>query len=91
MAKKKEPQVIQTDILQQKKDQLNTYVAQYVNAVSLVMNTIDDLVAINKGIEGTIGEIESYQAQLQETKNGLIDAYEKNDTVAKNFAALISK
>lgn len=91
MAKKKETVVVQPDILGEKKEQLNTYVLQFNNAVSLVTDTINNLVAINKGIENTIGEIEAYQAQLQETRQGLLEAKDKNDRVVKNFASLLDE
>lgn len=91
MAKKKETVVVQPDILGEKKEQLNTYVLQFNNAVSLVTDTINNLTAINKGIEDTIGEIEAYQAQLQETRQGLLEAKDKNDRVVKNFASLLDE
>lgn len=91
MAKKKETVVVQPDILGEKKEQLNTYVLQFNSAVSLVTDTINSLKTINKGIEDTIGEIEAYQAQLQETKQGLLDTRDKNDRVVRNFTSLLDE
>ena len=91
MAKKKETVVVQPDILGEKKEQLNTYVLQFNSAVSLVTDTINSLKTINEGIEATIGEIEAYQAQLQETKQGLLDTRDKNYRVVRNFTSLLDE
>ena len=79
-----------TDVLAQKKNRLNSYNAQFDKAVSLITDTIDNLGAISRNISDTIQEIDEYQHELAETRDGLTAAREKNDRVIANFQALLS-
>lgn len=79
-----------TDVLAQKKGRLDSYNAQFDKAVSLITGTIANLGIISKNIADTIQEIDDYQRELTETKDGLIVAREKNDQVIANFQALLN-
>lgn len=79
-----------TDVLAQKKSRLESYNAQFDKAVSLITGTIANLGVISKNIADTIQEIDDYQQELAETKDGLIVAREKNDQVIANFQALLN-
>lgn len=79
-----------TDVLAQKKSRLDSYNAQFDKAVSLITGTIANLGVISKNIADTIQEIDDYQRELTETKDGLIVAREKNDQVIANFQALLN-
>lgn len=78
------------DVLAQKKSRLDSYNAQFDKAVSLITDTIDNLGVISKNISDTIQEIDDYQRELAETKDGLTMAREKNERVIANFQALLN-
>ena len=78
------------DVLAQKKSRLDSYNAQFDKAVSLITDTIDNLGVISKNISDTIQEIDDYQRELAETKDGLTVAREKNERVIANFQALLN-
>ena len=90
MAFSRKTTVADADVLAQKKNRLNAYVAQFDKAVSLITDTIDNLGVINRNINSTIQEIDDYQRDLAETKAGLTEARDKNDKVIANFQALLS-
>lgn len=79
------------DILDQKKRELNTYATRFNNAVSTITGTIEDLGVISQQMADTIDEIESYQMELDATKEGLSRAKEKNDRVMENFKRLVGE
>lgn len=79
-----------TNILAQKKKRLNSYVAKFDKAVSLITVTIDRLGVINSNINGTIQEIDECQQELAATRNGLTEAKARNDKVIANFQALLN-
>lgn len=83
MAKKK-------DVLSQKRAELDTYINQFNSAISMVTNTVASLSSINAGISEKIREIEEYQAELDATKTGLVDAKDQNERVIQNFNALLN-
>ena len=69
MAFSRKSSVADADVLAQKKNRLNAYVAQFDKAVSLITDTIDNLGVINRNINDTIQEIDDYQRDLAETKS----------------------
>lgn len=79
------------DILDQKKKELDTYVAQFNNAVSTITGTIENLGIISQHMADKIDEIEAYQMELDATKEGLFRAKEKNDRVMENFKRLVGE
>lgn len=90
MAFSRKTTVADADVLAQKKNRLNSYVAQFDKAVSLITDTIDNLGVINDNINTTIQEIDEYQQELDATRTGLAEAKERNDKVIANFQALLS-
>lgn len=90
MAFSRKTTVADADVLAQKKNRLNSYVAQFDKAVSLITDTIDNLGVINGNINSTIQEIDEYQQELAATRTGLAEAKERNDKVIANFQALLS-
>lgn len=90
MAFSRKSSVADADVLAQKKNRLNAYVAQFDKAVSLITDAIDNLGVINRNINDTIQEIDDYQRELAETKDGLTVAREKNERVIANFQALLN-
>lgn len=78
------------DILSQKQNRLATYNQQFDEAVSLVTSTIDNLGAISHNIAQTMQEIEDYERELANTKEGLAEAKAKNDRVIANFQSLLA-
>lgn len=79
-----------SDIVAQKKGNLDLYNAQFDHAVSLITDTIDSLKQINLRITETVKEIEDYEAELAATKNGLASARARNEIVIAKYASLIS-
>lgn len=79
------------DMLEQKKQKLNTYSNIFTNAVSIVNTVIDTLTNANSDIEQTIAEINEYQQELSNTAKGLQESKDKNEKVIKNFKALIAE
>lgn len=77
------------DILEQKKNSLAIYNAQFDRAVHLINESIDNLGQINQDIAETIREIDDYEKQLAETKSGLADTKARNDKVIANFKSLL--
>lgn len=90
MAFSRKTTVADADVLAQKRNRLNSYVAQFDKAVSLITDTIDNLGVINGNINSTIQEIDEYQQELAATRTGLAEAKERNDKVIANFQALLS-
>ena len=90
MAFSRKTTVADADVLAQKRNQLNSYVAQFDKAVSLITDTIDNLGFINGNINSTIQEIDEYQQELAATRTGLAEAKERNDKVIANFQALLN-
>lgn len=78
-----------SDLLTRKNKELNAYVTQFENAVSVVTNAVNNLFKINDGIAEKIQEIDNYQAELSKTREGLDAARVKNEQVIKNFNALL--
>lgn len=78
------------DVLQQKQNELNTYVGQANAAISIVTTTVATLGTINEHIDAKIREIDEYTAGLVATKSGLTDAKTKNERIIKNFNALLN-
>lgn len=90
MAFSRKTTVADADVLAQKKNRLNAYVAQFDKAVSLITDTIDNLGVINGNINSTIQEIDEYQQELAATRTGFAEAKERNDKVIANFQALLN-
>ena len=79
------------DVLKQKQYELNTYVTKATAAISLVTDTMVALGEINEHIDAKIREIDEYEAGLEATKTGLVDAKSKNERIIRNFNALLTE
>lgn len=79
------------DVLELKQRELASFSLQYDSAISLVTSTIDNLKTLGESISRTITEIDDYQSELANTKDGLCRMKEKNDKVAANFSALLGE
>lgn len=77
------------DILQVKQEELFKFQAQFNMAVSAMSDTIAKLCSINDGIAEKISEIDTYQEQLHNIKNGLEETRGRNDKVIQNFNVLL--
>lgn len=77
------------DTLEEKKKALDTYTETFNGAVSVITGMIDTMDAMSTNIETTIKEIEDYQSALEETKEGLMSARDRNSRVIKNFKVLL--
>ena len=78
------------DILQQKRNKLSLYTAQFDAAISLITNTIDSLEEVNHKITSTIQDIDGYKEELATTRVSLDTARTKNERVISNFSALLN-
>ena len=77
------------DVLKRKQRELEMCRAQYDSSVSLITDTADRLANLGAEIEEKIHEIDTYQAELQETRKGLSEMKERNEKVSANFRALL--
>jgi uncharacterized coiled-coil DUF342 family protein len=87
---KKTTSTTNADILDQKRNKLNSYNQQFERAVSLITDTIDNLGFISQGIDQTMKEIDEYEKELATTREGLEAAKAKNDRVIANFQSLLA-
>jgi len=81
----------QRDMLENKKRELALFTQQFDDAVSVVTGSIARLEAISEQTQQKIAEIEEYQARLQETKDGLTKANDKNARIIQNFRNLLGE
>lgn len=69
----------QRDMLENKKRELELFTQQFIARLE----------AISEQTQKKIAEIEEYQAHLQETKDGLAKANDKNARIIQNFKSLL--
>lgn len=77
------------DLLQEKEQKLAELMSESASAVQMVQQTIENLDSVNKNIESTMGEIDTYLQRLNETRAGLDQTYAKNRKIMSNFSALL--
>ena len=77
------------DVLTEKVSKLNELKVQGDMAISLVTSTISGLELINQEYDDTIAEIESYVAQLNETRNSMYKNRRYNTAIIANFSKLL--
>ncbi len=80
----------QPDILRAKQNRLGELTAQADRAVEMVSRTISSLELINQEINDTVTEIETYTAQLLETRDKLARNQKHNAAIIANFTKLLS-
>lgn len=78
------------DVISAKKERLTALEGQSLGAISLIMNTVNDLDAANKEIETEVNEIEAMEKSLAETKDSLTKQHDNNMKIAERFRAFIS-
>lgn len=78
-----------TDFLSQRNANIRKYTHTFDNAVSMVSNAILNLTETNRGIREEINLIAKYQAELEAARLDMQDKMAKNETVIKNFSALL--
>lgn len=78
------------DVLAMKQIELQNYEAQFSDAVALVTRTVENLTDLSGRMANSIEEINAYQAQLEQTKQGLAAKRAANETVIQNFKKLLA-
>lgn len=78
-----------TDIITQKKNKLVSLRDESANAMNLITNTIDKLSSINDEIDVTITDIEIAKAELEFTRQDLVETRTRNEKIANKFKQLI--
>lgn len=77
------------DVLSEKVSKLNELKIQSDMSISLVTSTISGLELINQEYDDTIAEIDSYVAQLNETRNSMDRNRRYNTGIIANFSKLL--
>lgn len=77
------------DLLQEKEQRLTELAGQSDRAVEMFQSALDNLSAVNKDIETTMSEIDTYVQRLTATKNNLSSTHSKNAKIMQNFANLL--
>ena len=86
--KKKQP-VPQLDAIREKEEHLKKLNRRSTSAINVVSNVMEEMSAIDAEIMFTISEIDAYVENLTSTKKGLVDTFDKNERIKKNFAKLL--
>ena len=77
------------DVLSQKKSTLNRLKAEADMAIGIVTSTISNLELINQEYDDTVAEIDSYMAQLAETRESMNKNRKYNTAIIANFSKLL--
>lgn len=77
------------DNIREKVEHLNTLNYRSHNAISIVNQVMDEMENIDAEIQCTISEINDSLKVLTETKDGLMNTFEKNERIKRNFAKLL--
>ena len=77
------------NIIEEKKEVLQTLQSESTNAIDMVTTTINRLSSVNEQIDVTIGEIEEAKSRLQCTEDDLNKTKEHNAKIINKFKALI--
>ena len=80
----------QRDILLEKQARLSELAAQADAAVDLVTRTISGLETVNQEIDSAVEEIDSYTAQLRQTRDKLSRNRQHNAAIIANFTTLLA-
>lgn len=79
-----------TDVLEQKKSGLNSFVEKIDSALSGITDMIEELESASKHIDEEVASIDSYCAALNDTKQSLVATKGRNEKVINNFRSLLS-
>jgi hypothetical protein len=77
------------DNIREKVEHLNTLNYRSHNAISIVNQVMDEMENIDAEIQCTISEINDSLKVRTETKDGLMNTFEKNERIKRNFAKLL--
>ena len=77
------------NIIEEKKEVLQSLQSESTNAIDMVTTTINRLSSINEQIDVTIGEIEEAKSQLQNTEDDLNKTKSHNAKIIDKFKTLI--
>lgn len=77
------------DMLTQKKGNLQSYITTGDSCLSIFMSVVKRLTTANASIDDELLEIEGYQKELNDTRDGLAKAKAKNERIIKNINALL--
>jgi hypothetical protein len=77
------------DVLAEKVSKLNELKTQADFAVGIVTSTISGLELINQELDDTISEIDTYVAQLNETRESMNKNRKYNTAIIANFSKLL--
>lgn len=77
------------NIIEEKKEILQSLQSESTNAIDMVTTTINRLSSINEQIDVTITEIEEAKSELQNTEDDLSKTKEHNAKIINKFKALI--
>lgn len=77
------------DLLQEKERRLTELEGQSDKAVQMFQTALDKLSAVNKDIETTMNDIDTYVLRLTATKDNLSSTHSKNAKIMQNFANLL--
>lgn len=78
-----------TDVLSEKVSKLNELKTQSDLSIGIVTSTISGLELINQEYDDTIAEIDSYVAQLNETRDSMSKNRRYNTAIIANFSKLL--
>lgn len=85
--RRKQPEPL--DAIREKEEHLKKLNRRSTNAINIVSNVMEEMSAIDAEIMFTVSEIDAYVENLTSTKKGLVDTFEKNERIKKNFAKLL--
>lgn len=77
-------------LLEQERNRLDVYNAQFDRAIHLFNEAIDSLGMTSQEISETMQEINEYEKELAATKAGLAAAKTKTEKVIANFKSMLS-
>lgn len=80
---------VSIDLLQEKERRLTELEGQSDKAVQMFQTALDKLSAVNKDIETTMNDIDTYVQRLTATKDNLSSTHSKNAKIMQNFANLL--
>ena len=85
--RRKQPEPL--DAIREKEERLKKLNRRSTSAINIVSNVMEEMSAIDAEIMFTVSEIDAYVENLTSTKKGLVDTFDKNERIKKNFAKLL--
>lgn len=82
-------QIVSTDILQDKTNEVALLTRQADEAVDLVTRTISSLELINQQLDDAMKEIDEYTKNLEKTRENMSKQRSHNSAIITNFSKLL--